>query len=513
MNKIIIVGHPASGLGDVESLLLRCGMKSSLPSRRDGLLPKDVTGSICKAHQAPRADSPTDESDFQQIEPGSVWNGMALDLLLGNLDQDLWGWADSQTLFLLDYWYALDPQATFVFTYDEPQRVLTETGILDTAVPDELAVQQRLENWVAYNGAMLGFYLRHKDRCLLVHSRQVCSEVNQYLDQLQARLSAPLHASDPVPVIAGTRSGSGLVAAPFGPSSLTAAIERNLEAVSVLAGLQRDEVAGLLSAREAEHFIIDQYMSGHPGYLRLYEELQASANIPLDVKTAGSVDSRTAWKALVAQRQFSSNVLDKLFREHEDLRADTRKAAGEREVLLTQLQHVQEELESAFIGKKKLEDDTAQQQKALETLNDTLIAVQQEKHALAEIVESHRAREAARLTGAADRVKQQLGYRLGSTIVRRSRSFNGWLGMPFALIGETRDFQRSKPVRQAAKLPPISEYGDKDEAEKIRQQLSYRLGQTLLKNIRSPIGWIKLPFAMGHEISDFNRTRSRRQPE
>lgn len=53
MNKILIVGHPTSGYGEVESLLQACGMAAPLPSRQYGFMPDQLGATLAKAHGVP----------------------------------------------------------------------------------------------------------------------------------------------------------------------------------------------------------------------------------------------------------------------------------------------------------------------------------------------------------------------------------------------------------------------------------------------------------------------------
>jgi hypothetical protein len=80
--------------------------------------------------------------------------------------------------------------------------------------------------------------------------------------------------------------------------------------------------------------------------------------------------------------------------------------------------------------------------------------------------------------------------------------------MPFALIGVARTFRRELPIRKANAQVPIEKYRDAYEAEQVKQHLSYRLGTTLIAHSRSPIGWVKMPFALRREVKDF-RSRKR----
>ena len=98
--------------------------------------------------------------------------------------------------------------------------------------------------------------------------------------------------------------------------------------------------------------------------------------------------------------------------------------------------------------------------------------------------------------GAAERVKRQLSYRLGNKMIEESRSLGGWLGMPFALAGVARQYKRERPQREAMKLIPIEKYRDAHQAQRVKQHLSYRLGVELVKHGKNPLRWPVLPFAL-----------------
>lgn len=114
------------------------------------------------------------------------------------------------------------------------------------------------------------------------------------------------------------------------------------------------------------------------------------------------------------------------------------------------------------------------------------------------------------LTGAAERVKQQLSYRLGNTLIQQSRSIGGILSLPMALARQVREYEQDKKSRAGKKMPPIESYLDAAEAEKVREHLSFRLGKTLVENSRTPLGWIRMPFAMQKEIKAFKHRRGQR---
>ncbi|GIX24541.1 MAG: hypothetical protein KatS3mg122_1772 [Caldimonas sp.] len=708
MNKIAIVGHPASGYQEVEALLHQCGMQSARPSRREGLRPQDITATLCKAHKVPSVDAVTEEHDILQIQPGPVWHGMALDLMLGNLDRELWGWADPQAIFALDYWKDLDPKLTFVLVYDEPHRVLTEAARVHGELSPPNNVQRLLDNWVAYNGALLRFYLRHRDRCLLVHSQQVRRAVDSYLEQLQPLLdTALLRATEVEPVAAPAAVG---VDGPHDEALSTqapVALPIELESALAVAGIESRKALDVFNATAAEEYVVDAVLANHPAALQLYAELQSAANLPKGRTARAKGDPATAWQALVQQRTFVTGWVSELHAEYRRVREDLAesiervaqltnelverdrrlqehvrenegltvqlreaqeearqqclrqqqleqrmaeqereaqrqtellarqsaeakaqleaaraeqarleeklkamraqaeadlvaarakadaeaKAAAERaqqlgeenELLLNQLHQVQEELERYCLRQQQLEQRMAEQEREAQRQTELLAqqsteakaqleAARAEQARLEEKLKAMRAQAEADLVaarakadaeakaaadraqelgeenelllnqlhqvqeeleryylenqrlkqklappkppgpyGAADRIKRQLSYRLGAVMIERSRSVGGWLSMPWALAAEVRAFRQEAAARPAKKLPPIHTYRDAHEAERVKQHLSYRLGSTLLQHGKSPLGWLKLPFALRRQVREFRLQRKRNE--
>lgn len=150
----------------------------------------------------------------------------------------------------------------------------------------------------------------------------------------------------------------------------------------------------------------------------------------------------------------------------------------ENDLLLKQLHIVQEELERYFLESQKYK-----------------------KH-------SSKKTDLKEYYGAAERVKQQLSYRLGSTMIANSRSFSGWLSMPFALNAEVKKFRQDQEKKENQKLPPISAYMDAYEAERVKQHLSYRLGACMIKNSKSLSGWMSMPWKLSQEVKDFRKKQA-----
>ena len=604
MKKIIITGHPQSGLEQIESLLLSAGMAAALPSQDKQLTAQEITTILCKAHGVvPLAQIQGDQT-LAQIEVAPVWQGMVLDLMLANLQHPLWGWADPHSIQLLEYWKAQDPQVVFVLVYDAPHTALTRLSLEDAAAPAEV-LQQRLQTWVAYNSALLQFYLRNPQRCVLVHASEAEPSAQRYVQLINSRIDAPLQLSTPDqepqllhPTDSAANEESAVTAAPAAP-------EHSI--------VLTQPVQNFTNSQQA-HMLLAQLLETYPQAQTLYEELQAAATLPRNnpqmLGWNGDAQSRfAAWQEFVQLHQLSRASHAELLKKQEQftqaqqaLEADFSKikallaaeqsrknelqvllqqssqkhqeSTEENELLLTQLHQVQEELERHYLDGQKLKQslEAAQAQakqlptvqaelkktqetlkitqdkanelpKVQEKLKEAQAALQAAKtqkaaapsqelkeenellllqlHQVQEELEryylenqklkigsAHKPKAEARdYYGAADRIKRQLSYRLGSVMIEKSRTLGGWLSMPFALQAEAKRFHQEKAARKGGKLPPIAHYRDAHEAERVKQHLSYRLGSTLVQRSGSLGGWLSMPCALRAQVKEFQKSR------
>jgi hypothetical protein len=467
VNKIIIVGHHSSGIQDVESLLQACGMKPAVPSRREGLRPNEITAAICNASLAPSLGHPATESNIRQIEPAAMWNALALDLAIANSEQGLWGWADSQAIYLLEYWLEIDPQAAFVLVYDEPKRMLMEADLRQAGGLDESLIQKLLNDWTTFNSEMLSFFLRHPNRCALVNSRQVGFMQTDCIQHFQERLNLSLN---PTAAYSPVHSDTRRVGA--WEMMMTKEIEISKEALMIL------------YAAAADQYDTRSLLAKEPDHQQLYDELQTAADLPLAVFSADSTQNELEWGDLIAQPQLLARNFRMIHGQFLSLREQQRQSTDDHELIVHQLRQAQEELEHYFLENRRLKKEVSK------------LPI----HRKADRIAIERA--------ASERVKQQLSYRLGATMVIGSRSLGGCLSIPFLLLGEARRFRKLKskrPGKRPGKKKPANKSAE--AVARVKQQLSYRIGNTLIKNSRSPVGWIKLPFALIHEIIDFNKKR------
>lgn len=577
---------------------------------------------LLKAHGIDKRNALSSLFEFGQLHPGPVWQGLALDLLLGNIEQDFWGWSDPNAVYLLEYWRKLDPDLKFVLVYADPDSALQYNEMLKTS---PLEVSQQLKEWQSFNESILEFYNRNVDCCVLVHAHQAKLSVNSYLQQVRIRLDAPL--IEPV----AYASAKGGIASETGKD---VQMLQNGGAVN----LSNSAVAAAGSLDALGKYLAKAVLVDYPAIVDLYEELQAVASLPLqEIGPEEGYSALSAWGDLYAIRQSQSTLTRELSEQnsvtanelatsHKELGAtknqlemtkaelfdvkrtqdlvqgDLHKALNQNEVLRSKASELQKALgwaqddlrsqrahfdarEQDLVESKKLlllqsntlQEELARLQTLEKELGEDLRTLKAEKNRkislinvemanLAEKMKTGIAREVGRLAeeqarvqaleqtkseltsdnefllsqlhnvqealedlftengrlkederrrnpplyGAANRVKQQLTYRLGATMVSQSQSFMGWISMPFALIRTKREFKRDREMIEGTKLPPIFKYQDATEADRVKRHLSYRLGDAMMRNSKTLSGWLKMPFALREAIRDFDKSKRNR---
>lgn len=559
MNKIILLGHPSSGLQQVESLLLASGMQPALPSKRDGLLPAAVVDTLCQAHQCPAIEDAMTEDEFSPVQAGAIWQSLALDLVLGNLQQSLWGWADVRNIFWLDYWVTLDPHVTFVMVYDQPGNALQAAAWKQTGQPVDMELPRFLENWQAYNGAMLRFYSRHPDRCLLVNTRYASEQLLNYLEQLGTKLHgvAPqLLAYDAETTPAETFESA--VPGEYDPQTLSLAISQGQGSSGMLK-------QWFSTKNPLELHLLQQILQDYPSAEQIYQELEAAATVQHLPSDSVTVNPADAWITLTEQRQAMMSLTLNLYeqlREHQRLQVclnnqlaienqQSNDARAKLEESLSSVQRLEKEKFELHIKLQKTSED---REKKLKENKDLAEAKDRALAKVQELQQQVRQSQSAELTepkikeleeendliltqlhqvqeeleryylenqelkkklpqpqtkpyGAAQRIQKRLSYRLGAVMIANSRSLTGWFRMPFALASEARAYRADKHARGDQKLPPIHTYADASDAERYKKHLSYRLGEVFIKHGKTPWGWLVLPFAIRGTLKNFKEGR------
>lgn len=586
MNKLILLGHPSSGLATVEALLKQSGLQVALPSKRDGLLPLDITDTLCQAHECIAIADAMSEEEFAPLKAGTVWHGLALDLLLGNLQQPLWGWSDSRSIFWLDYWASLDPHATFIMVYDHPVSQLQANALNLQGQDLDMAIPRLMENWQAYNGAMLRFQSQKPQRCLLINAQRAREQLDSYLSDLSSRLHGKGSAALELPpnqvtecfalqkedpnnagqylkdVIQGGVNKQDLnYSENFNPS-------KALDHVALSTALihSPEMVEWLEGNSEIDRHLLHQLIQQYPLAIQIYEELEAASSVTASNEaTVTNIHPGQAWVRLIQQRQAIADVLLNFYKQMQDqitqinhlerqniqiqsalddaiaLKNSEQQAKNSaiEEAALERLQkeELHQQLQNQLLEKQGHHDQLKRLEQQLQDAEQT---IQKNKESSVEPAQIKELEEENKLLlnqlhlvqeeleryylenqelqkkltkpkskpyGAAERIQQQLSYRLGATMIAHSRSVGGWLKMPLALTRQIKQYKFDLKSKANQKQAPIHTYADAYEAERYQQHLSYKLGQTLIKHGKTPWGWLWMPFALTGTVRDFRKGR------
>ncbi|MFU2132191.1 hypothetical protein ACLRAC_07095 [Gallibacterium anatis] len=525
MNKFIIIGHHSSHFLNVERLLQQHGLDPANKSKREQLTPVEITEILRKVCSQQENTSATifpetiiNKSQItikgnknkrrkkqkiisvmpvtgsnNQLKINPIWNGLFLDLMLSNLDQDMWGWADSNAIEVLNYWAELDPEIKFIFVYDHPSNIFLHSSVEQALSLDANKIDNKLQQWQQYNQKMLTLFNQYKSRSVLLCGQQMLDEVNSAVEKVANTLSAPL------------------------------SLEQHCDVMDIEDNIEQKQNSAL------EKFVVNNILQGYKEVANVYEELQNNATLPyltLPYLTLEEQNSAalSAWKDLIqqksdlesqkytikknkdriaelifsttelseqlktAQNSFSSQKANLELKNHQ-LQDDLDHSRKNSQELSKQLKNIQEQANKVTTEKEKIAKELQQvkeknhlSQKELSEENKELLEqvhiLQQELEHYFE--ENQKLRHKPLLFGAPERVKQQLNYQLGAKMIENSRSLSGWLKMPFSLSHIQREYKKYN--QQQKTLPRLEEYQDYLQSEKVKRHLSYQLGELYLKN-------------------------------
>jgi hypothetical protein len=480
MSRIIITGHPSSGLEFVEELLLRSGMKPPLPSRRQGKLPVEICATLYKANDCPPLHEISTESELPTFEIGPVWNELILDLLLGNEDQDLWGWADPQSLLLLDHWRTVDHKSLFLLIYDEPQQALLQASRNSNAILEDYTIQQLLKKWLTSNTALLQFYKRHPEKCLLINSQAFRSQPNHCLSLLRDRLKKADVLTDVQEMTMSHTNPNGI---------LGDSVHQALSSTTA----DPDATLWTIYAEPMERYIIHEYFEASPSYYKLYQKIESSSTCRSHSSSTASVSILDAWQSLQMQRHASGVVIQQALKKYHHISNVREHESKKRKEDTDWLYRVQDQLELTAEQNRQLESQCQDLRSQVSWYQSHISYLEGKNEAGLDQY------------GAADRVQKHLSYQLGKNMVHAERNIQGLLKIPIQMASTTRSFYREKSMVGDVKQPPLITYKDYAEAERMMRQLSYRLGHVVVKNSKSPIGWLKMPFLLISQFSYFRK--------
>lgn len=455
-------------------------------------------------------------------------DNVMVDLLLSNLDTQNWGWSAENNLFAMDLWQQLESEARFILVFDHPSYLLDQ--LIDTDLTVD-TIDQVMSEWVDYHQKMLEVLEAHEEIAILIEGSCAVHNISKLGKQVES-ISSDLHLKKHWQVFQDTtdltsnndtdavnQSSAAIdhinneilkkypeMIKLFNTLLNKAAIKSSepiyrtkqadlTELVTVLNDLydkrenpqhsvekellveQLHHVQGQLESQLSAQEVYKQQKIKEYGLLeKKLEEVnrnkqEAERRVSAHQKSIDNYKSKV--EQLSKGSQTSANAID----THDS--AESLKQ--ENEMLLKQLHHTQEELEKYYLKSQSLSPSKESEQPQVTAQQSSKTPV---------------------YYGAADRIKNDLPYRLGSKMVKAKKPKDLAI-LPSALIKEYLDFRNFE--KEQVSLPDIEEYNDHREAEKVKNHLSYKLGKSLVDGMASPKALIKMPLIIGQEIKSFKK--------
>lgn len=393
MKSLCITGVCQSDLEQVAEILRQAGMKDARPAKRDEAIDIHVWHEQVLA-AAEESDDPVEGL----LNPGRLWEQLASDIFLANLKTKCWGWSQTQSTLLLDFWAAFDPQLQFVLVCNDPEQWLAHELLKEYDEPVE--IENLLATWGAYHETLLRFYHRNAERCVLINAQNSLANPQAFIDHLITRWKLPLDNFAPNPY-----SNTSL-----SPLALHLAKQVVLEHASYTA--LKDEIAATLSifgeplstqglggwadlfaeyrtladrTAEAEQAALasnrqrridqltDELKEANVRFARETSELAANhakqfaqtkadfneRNESLKKQSAQLIRKlESAQQELLDYKNKVSSLESRMQSELKQLQARLKDTEEENDLLLSQLHQVQEELENYFLKYKEAENQS-----------------------------------------------------------------------------------------------------------------------------------------------------------
>ena len=171
----------------VLSLLQKAGLEAAQPSQRDASMTfgrwHEQVLTLPIEFYVDSFNEKTDAGDGQSLQVagwdasrdmgrdiGRLWEQLASDVFIANMNSLMWGWADARSADLLPFWAGFDPQLKFVLVTCSPERYLA--NFIETSdKPFEPKVL--LARWQAYHKALLQFSRLYPKRCVITSFEDV----------------------------------------------------------------------------------------------------------------------------------------------------------------------------------------------------------------------------------------------------------------------------------------------------------------------------------------------------
>jgi hypothetical protein len=340
MTFLITTGGDVEALRAVGDTLLDAGMAAARPSVRD------EQWTLQRWHQEVLARQHGVAVSVQK--PGRLWEQLAVDILLANMQAECWGWSGPDALPLLDFWASFEAQTRFILLCEPYEGMLSRFLVSDAPLD---SLHSTVEQWHRTHEALLRFHLRHPSTSTLLWSADVVACPVPFIAHLATAMEVPALKADER-LCADTRPEPRITnpLRAFVAEQLTSAFpEASALAHEMAASIRR------LSEPEETNEVPE----------RAFGAVRNGPELALELLRGYREESQRHEAAIAAVREENLRSLSDQERDAQDrtdrASGELKAVADENELLLAQLHQVQEELERLFLEQAQANSELEKQ--------------------------------------------------------------------------------------------------------------------------------------------------------
>ena len=362
MKIICVTGAPGSDVDKVADIFFAAGVQPALPLRQD------PSFALSGWHEKVIAAASGDKMPTGAVkQPGRFWEQFATNLFMENMHQPLWGWGDTRSVWLLDFWQQFEPNLHFVLVYTSPQHALAEALAAEREHGADTAAL--MTTWAAHQKEILRFYHRNPERAILVDAAEVGAAAGALIAACAERWNLALALSTaPLPV------------QPAPPLLVSYLAEQLRLTHPELQALQQELESSLyaLHLEQAVHrtgpdlfAAVDDYRKMRSVAARtdvLEQEADALSDQLAELTDAARKlrDEKSGYESTIAELKRTNAERDT---EVTVLRADNTEARGKNNQILQQMHQLQEELKRTLIESRQLDEVNSAAKRTIDELN------------------------------------------------------------------------------------------------------------------------------------------------
>jgi hypothetical protein len=352
----------------------------------------------------------------KQITVNPIWDNLTLSILTNNLDKDIWGWGDNQSIRLLDYWHRVDPKMAFVLVYNTPENFIKYLIKNTKGELSKKEFENLLNEWEEFNEMILHFYYQYPEQTFIINDSQIQKAKDNEIKTFIQRLGL---------TPSGTKTN--------------------------LSDMQQTENDALLN------YLANQIIKERYDHLSNYHELQTIAHLPHHTDNQNTL---SLWQAVNMAKKHISNSdnlqsskfkklqehlfktqeeLERFYLENKEKKQEIRKLQAQLSLIESQAKIVPKKDERCYKHHLRYKVGTVVAQKSKSPIGILLLPL-----FILREVKKHKASKKQPVTQKKPCSKHSLRYKVGSLIAEEGKSPLGLLLMPFLIHIEVKRHRKAK---------------------------------------------------------------------